>query len=66
MKGIFVKYTGKSIVPSTLRSSFVTYNEDQSNLTEDLKKSIASSMRHRRETVSMHASCACVMLDHWI
>ena len=63
VKGIFVRYTGKAVVPSTLRSSFVTYNEKQS-LTEDLKKSIASSMRHTRETVSRHASCACVMLDH--
>ena len=62
IKGIFIKYTGKAVVPSTLRSSFVTYNENQP-LPEDLKKSIASSMRHARETVRRHASCACVMLD---
>lgn len=57
-----MKYTGKAVVPSTLRSSFVTYSENQP-LPEDLKKSIASSMRHTRETVRRHASCACVMLD---
>ena len=62
VKGILTKYTGKEVVPSTLRSSFITYNENQP-LTEELKKSIASSMRHTRETVRRHASCACVMLD---
>lgn len=51
VKSIIFHYTGKRVVPSTLRSSFVTHNEGQA-LPEDLKRSIATSMRHSRERVS--------------
>ena len=51
IKRIFVQYTGKAIVPTILRSSFVTFNEGQT-LPPHLKQSIAASMRHNRSTVS--------------
>ena len=51
IKGIFLHHCGKAIVPSILRSSFVTYNEGL-EISVGLKDSIASSMRHRRSTVS--------------
>ena len=51
IKRIFLQYTGKAIVPTILRSSFVTFNEGQT-LPPHLKQSIAASMRHNRSTVS--------------
>lgn len=56
IKGIIQRYSGKTIVPSILRSSFVTYNEGTA-LPAGLKESIADSMRHRRSTVSEPLPC---------
>ena len=49
---IFFKFTGKKILPSILRSSFITYNEG-TNISGNLKEAVASSMRHSRHTVSL-------------
>lgn len=58
IQGIFEHYTGHRIGPSRLRSIFTTYNERQENVSETLKVSLASCMKHSRETVS----CTCTYI----
>ena len=52
VQGIFEHYTGHRIGPSRLRSIFTTYNERAEGVSESLKMSLASCMKHSRETVS--------------
>ena len=52
IQGIFQHYTGHKIGPSRLRSIFTTFNEKQEDVSEPLKVSLASCMKHSRETVS--------------
>ena len=54
IQGIFQHYTGHKIGPGRLRSIFCTFNEGREDLTENMKESLASCMKHTRKTVSTY------------
>ncbi len=62
MSSIFQRWSGMSVGPSTLRSSFITYllgrdgDRDFGELTDKMKEEFAYAMRHSVH----HVSCMCV------
>ena len=52
IQGIFEQFSGHKIGPSLLRSIFCTYNEGKEDVSEHVKESLASCMKHTRKTVS--------------